>query len=80
MISPRRYDGIALNKGNNSVAAIAAQDSDGDNGTLILSKSGVAGFRWQADGTAIIKNLPTSCSGKPSGTVWSNSGVMSICP
>jgi hypothetical protein len=78
--SPHQFDGLALQNSTNAVAALSAQDTGGDNGTLVLNKAGVTGFRWQADGTAIVKNLPTSCSGKPSGTVWLNAGAMSVCP
>jgi hypothetical protein len=27
-----------------------------------------------------IKNIPTACTGLPSGAVWSNSGVLTIVP
>jgi hypothetical protein len=27
-----------------------------------------------------LRNLPTSCSGRPAGTMWSNTGVVNTCP
>lgn len=42
---------------------------------------------WNVDvtGTAkfpsvIVSSIPTSCSGKPTGTLWNNSGVVNVCP
>lgn len=28
----------------------------------------------------LLTNLPTSCTGKPTGTVWNNAGALGICP
>jgi len=31
-------------------------------------------------GTLVLKNLPTSPTGLPSGTVWNNGGVLCVAP
>lgn len=33
-----------------------------------------------ATGDVLMTGLPTSCSGKASGTLWNNSGVLNVCP
>lgn len=31
-------------------------------------------------GTMVLPNLPTACTGKVTGTLWNNAGVLSVCP
>jgi hypothetical protein len=31
-------------------------------------------------GPIVLASLPTSCTGKPTGTVWNNSNVLNVCP
>lgn len=55
-----------------TVSLIAgAPDGTGIPGDIIIDRS---------NGNLIIPNLPTSSAGLPSGTVWSNSGVLNIVP
>ena len=36
--------------------------------------------RLQVNGGITVTGLPTSCTGKPTGTLWNNSGVVNVCP
>jgi hypothetical protein len=78
-VTSNQYDGFQVRSNRNPVASLTAQNA-GDNGTIVLNDAGVEGFRWQADGTARAQNLPISCSGKVTGTLWNNNGTMGICP
>lgn len=37
-------------------------------------------FVFNLNGTVQMPNIPTSCSGQPTKTLWSNAGVVSVCP
>lgn len=34
---------------------------------------------WTFSSTIVLLSMPTSCSGKPTGTLWNNSGVVNVC-
>lgn len=55
----------------------------GGSGTgLTISSTWVAAtqIRLNPSGGSVVVSLPTSCSGKPTGTLWNNSSVVNVCP
>lgn len=49
----------------------------GANGNTVW---GETGKQTTLQGTVVATGLPTSCTSKPTGTFWNNSGVLNVCP
>ena len=56
-------------------------DAYDDSGSFLSSPLKITRSTGDATFAAgIVASLPTSCSGKPSGAFWNNSGVVNLCP
>lgn len=49
-------------------------------GSLFVEVAGVQRFRIDVNGNVSFPNAPTSCAGKPSGTMWNDAGTLKVCP
>lgn len=76
----------------NNLVEITASTSGTQEATIYLDSTGDGRISLETDANGtinignalgnnfIIFNIPTSCSGAPTGALWNNSGVLSICP
>ncbi len=74
-----RLTATGPDSGTRGTLGIFANRGDGS-GNLSLLSSDAGGGLSIGSGAISLPGLPTACSGLATGRVWSNSGVLSVCP